>query len=377
MALPEENRPLKVAILGSRGIPARYGGFETFAEQISIRLAARGVDVTVFCESDGTDDVAETYSGVRLQHIRRRSLGPLSTVAFDAQCLWAARRRFDIVYMLGYGAAAFCLVPRLWGTHVWINMDGLEWARSKWSGIGRAYLRLMEWVAVKVASVVVADAEGIREDLVRRHGPIPNCKVLVYGTDTPDVHELTALNSEASGMRPGSYYLVVCRMEPENHVAEIVEGFLQAKTGRRLTLVGDVNLPTPYAQKLREINNPRVVMLGAVYDRKKLDAIRAGAHAYLHGHSVGGTNPSLLEAMAVGNVIVAHDNVFNREVTAGNGLFFRDAAGVARCIESIEALPEERRAEWVRLGLQRAGSVYSWEHVTEQYLSAFRESVGS
>jgi len=377
MALQKENRPLKVAILGSRGIPAKYGGFETFAEQIAIRLAASGVDVTVFCESDGTDDIAETYSGVRLEHVRRRSLGPLSTVAFDAQCLWAARRRFDIVYMLGYGAAAFCLVPRLWGTHVWINMDGLEWARSKWSGIGRAYLRLMEWVAVKVASVVVADAEGIREDLVRRHGPIPNCKVLAYGTDTPDVHKLSAPNSESSGVQPGSYYLVVCRMEPENHVAEIVEGFLQAKTGRRLTIVGDVNLPTPYARKLREINEPRVVMLGAVYDRTKLDEIRAGAHAYLHGHSVGGTNPSLLEAMSVGNVIVAHDNVFNREVTAGNGLFFRDAAGVAQCIESIEALPEARRAEWVRLGMQRARSVYSWEKITEQYLSAFHDSVGS
>jgi glycosyltransferase involved in cell wall biosynthesis len=234
----------------------------------------------------------------------------------------------------------------------------------------------MEWVAVKVASVVVADAEGIRDDLVRRHGPIPNCKVLTYGTCVPDVNKLSASNSEISGVKLGSYYLVVCRMEPENHVIEIVEGFLQAKTSRRLVIVGDVNLPTSYARRLREINDPRVVKLGAVYDRKRLDGIRAGAHAYLHGHSVGGTNPSLLEAMSVGNVIVAHDNVFNREVTAGNGLFFRDADGVAHCIELIEALPAERRAEWVRLGLQRAGSVYSWERVTEQYLLAFNGAVG-
>jgi len=367
---PGGRRP-RIAILGSRGIPARYGGFETFAEQISVRLAARGIDVTVFGESDNSPGLPSSYQGVAVRYVRRRSLGALSTVLFDAQCLWQARRSFDVVYMLGYGAAPFCMLPRAWGTEVWINMDGLEWKRSKWSAPGRAYLRLMEWVAIRVAHVVVADADSIRENLEGRHGRLRDCRVLAYGTELPDLQQLRG-NDAVPGVQVGGYYLVVCRIEPENHVLELVQGFLQSGSSRRLVVVGDVSGSSSYVRRLHEIAESRVLMLGTVYDQKRLQAIRAGAVAYLHGHSVGGTNPSLLEALAVGNVVIAHDNPFNREVTDGNALFFSNSADVARCINAVEEMTSDCRAELARRSRERARVHYSWDHITDQYIQALQ-----
>src|SRR5215813_3856777 len=151
---------MKLAIVGTRGIPANYGGFETFAEELATRLAARGHQVTVYCESHhtGTDE----YRSVHLQHLPAPRLGPFTTILFDLKCLWHARSRFDVVYMLGYGAAGFCFIPRMWDTRVLINMDGVEWARAKWSSIGKLYFKLMEATAMHTPTQIVADAESIR-----------------------------------------------------------------------------------------------------------------------------------------------------------------------------------------------------------------------
>ena len=170
-----------MAILGTRGIPAKYGGFETFAEQLSVRLAARGHQITVYAESTQQSVSDLDYKGVMVRSIPVPSWGPASVIGFDIRCLWDARKRFDLIYMLGYGAAFACWVPRLYKTPVWINIDGLEWARSKWSAVARAYLHTMEWFTSKVATRVIADAQAMVAHFQQRYGASTPCTYVAYG----------------------------------------------------------------------------------------------------------------------------------------------------------------------------------------------------
>jgi glycosyltransferase involved in cell wall biosynthesis len=359
------NEPLRVAILGTRGIPARYGGFETFAERLATGLAARGFDVTVFCEEDEQPAV-DLFQCVKLRYIPSPALGPLQTILYDLCSLWVARRGYDVVYMLGYGVAPFCVIPRLWGTDVWINPDGLEWARAKWGPIARLYFRLMEWATTFAPNRVVADCEAIAAGLAQRHRRLPAYTVIPYGCEvieTPPSAEALSLWH----LSPRNYYLVVCRLEPENHVFEILEAFQRSNSQKRLVIIGNHLAATKYVAQLRTVQDARIEMIGTVYDREKLSCLRYHSFAYLHGHSVGGTNPSLLEAMGCGNLIFAHDNPFNRETLQDCGLYFSTAPELTQAIDradadtgSLERLRERARS--------RARTKYNWSGIISAYV---------
>jgi glycosyltransferase involved in cell wall biosynthesis len=356
---------MKLAILGTRGIPARYGGFETFAEKLAVGLVQRGHEVTVFCEKNG-EPAPGCYRGVRLRYAPAPALGPLRTILYDANCLWQARKSFDVVYMLGYGASPFCLIPRLWGKEVWINPDGIEWARAKWNWIAKTYFRLMEWVSVRVAHRIIADAEAVASFLARRHGSHRACSVIRYGCELADALPPAAPLAEW-GLTTGSYYLIVCRLEPENHVLEILRAFCRSRSTRALVVVGNHLARTRYVQQLRSLCDSRIRMIGTVYDPVKLTALRCHAFAYMHGHSVGGTNPSLLEAMGCANLVFAHDNPFNRETLGSAGIFFRDADDLAQAIDLAEQDPvnlERRR----RAAQSRARTEYLWPDIIDRYV---------
>lgn len=359
---PSRGLPVRLAILGSRGIPACYGGFETFAEQLAVRLVERGHEVTVFCET--AENSADEYRGVKLRYVCAHALGRLSTVVFDAVCLWQARSRFDVVYMLGYGSSALCWLPRLWGSQVWINMDGLEWARAKWGPVARWYFRWAEAIAMRTPTRILADAGAIKASLQSRHRKMPPCDVIPYGCELTE--GVCAEELRDFGLAPGSYFLVVCRFEPENHVKEIVEGFLRTKSQRRLVLVGDCGRKREYVESLRKYKNDRVVFTGPVYERRKIQALRFFCQAYMHGHSVGGTNPSLVEAMGCGNVVIAHDNPFNREVLGGSALFFSVAEGVSAAIESVESNGADFAGMKVEV-VDRVRQFYTWDRITDHY----------
>jgi glycosyltransferase involved in cell wall biosynthesis len=353
---------MRLAILGARGIPARYGGFETFAEQLAIRLVERGHEVTVFCEAaEGAD---EQYKGIKLLHVRARDLGPLRTVLYDAACLWHARSRFDVIYMLGYGSSALCWLPRVWGSQVWINMDGLEWARAKWNPIARWYLRWAEATAMWTPDRIIADAAAIKANLQSRYRKLPPCDVIPYGCEIVRSARPEELNS--FGLHPGSYYLVVGRFEPENHIREIIEGFLDSNTQARLVLVGDNTRKSTYVQSLTTWTSDRLLFTGSVYDLPRIQALRYFCRAYLHGHSVGGTNPSLLEAMGCGNVVIANDNLFNREVLGGSGLFFSTPREVSVCIDSVESGKVDIVDMKVKV-IERVKQFYTWDRITDHY----------
>jgi len=362
---------MKIAILGTRGIPAHYGGFETFAEKLAVGLCERGFDVTVFCES-GEASGTDSYHGVKLRYVPAPSLGPFQTMVYDVRSLWTARKGYDLVYMLGYGAAFFCQIPRFWGTEVWINPDGLEWARAKWGLVARSYFHLMEWTSVHVANRIIADADVIAASLARRHGVLPNCVVIPYGCDIVEEPPPTD-PIRVWSLFPNGYYLVVCRLEPENHVFEILQAFQKCRSDKPLIVVGNHLNDTRYVKKLRSVNDSRVRMIGTVYDRVTLSSLRYYAQGYIHGHSVGGTNPSLLEAMGCGNLIFAHDNPFNRETLGPYGIYFQDAQDLATAINSAER--ETGGRERFKRGVQRrAMENYSWPSVVSQYATLLQLS---
>lgn len=360
------SRAVRIAILGTRGIPASYGGFETFAEELGVRLAAAGVQVTVYCEAGAGEQPGE-YRGVRLRHLPAPAFGPLTTVLFDLRCLWHARRGFDVVYLLGYGAAPFCFLPRLHGTQVWLNVDGIEWRRAKWGRVAREYFKAMEFCSVHLPDRVIADAAGVRAHLRERHRRSVPCSVIAYGApvvdEAPGADELSAWE-----VRADAYWLVVCRLEPENHVREIVEGFLASDSPYPLLIVGDHRVQTDYVRGLRALASDRVRLLGAVYDAERLRMLRFHALAYFHGHSVGGTNPSLLEAMGCGNLVIAHDNVFNREVLAKCGRFFRTPEDISRLVREVQMLDSRERAAERARAHARVKTRYGWDRITRSYL---------
>jgi glycosyltransferase involved in cell wall biosynthesis len=360
------DKQVHLAILGTRGIPASYGGFETFAEELSVRLVANGVETTVYCIADSSGQPA-TYQGVRLAYLPSPNLGPLTTVLFDALCLWHARKRYDVVYMLGYGSSPFCFLPRLWGGTVWINMDGIEWKRTKWGTLAKLYLRFMEAVAMLTANMIIADAEGIRMFLRARHGGDTPCSVIPYGAQLVErTPEATTLASW--GLISYEYYLVVCRLEPENHVIEIINGYRSAASPAPLVIVGDNRRETAYIRSLLSVREDRIRFIGTVYDRDKLNTLRYYCKAYLHGHSVGGTNPSLLEALGCGNIVLAHDNVFNREVAAEAGKYFLTAEDIPELIREVESLDGRGRSQWADRARQRIINYYNWDEITKKYL---------
>jgi glycosyltransferase involved in cell wall biosynthesis len=248
-------------------------------------------------------------------------------------------------------------------------VDGVEWARAKWGRFARLYFKLMEAISLLTPNRVVADAEAIRDHLARRHSIRIPVSVLPYGaslvTHAPDESVLSEW-----GLSSGNYYLVVCRLEPENHVREMIEGFCATNSGRKMAIVGDHLAPTTYAAELRRRGDCRVQFLGATYERQRLEALRYHAFAYCHGHSVGGTNPSLLEALGCSNAVVAHDNAFNREVARDAALYFDSALAFSARVREIEADEPLRRAM-----KSRASAIisrdYTWVEVSESYFVVF------
>ena len=358
---------MRLAILGTRGIPARYGGFETFAEQLAVRLVERGHHVTVYAESDHPAKPDTIYRGVRIRHVVPPKWGSASVIAFDCLSLWDARSGHDVVYMLGYGAAWACWLPRSFGTPVWLNVDGLEWARSKWGRLARIYLRLMEWFSSWVPTRVIADAQGIANHYTNAYPRGVPCSFIAYGALQANAVDFNPAPLLTWGLAQQGYVLVVARAEPENHLLEMVQGFLMQACSWPLIVVGDVSGASAYQRQLVSLACDRVRFVGAIYDPELLMCLRVHSACYLHGHSVGGTNPSLLEALACGNLVLAHDNVFNQEVARDAAQYFRTPEQLAACIQAVFAMTPEQRQFQTSRAREIIDSHYTWDHITDQY----------
>lgn len=359
---------MKMAILGTRGIPAEYGGFETFAQELSARLVRDNIDVTVYCKK--VDSHAESqYKGVKLKYIKSPRLGPFTSLFYDLICILKALKNHDLIYMLGYGAGLFFWLPRIIRKPLWVNMDGLEWKRSKWPWYGKIYLRVNEWLAVKFAGLIIADAEQIKTYLVAKYGNNINCRMISYGAEVvsvpPDINLI-----QQCGLKPYDYYLVVCRLEPENNIKEIIKGFIRSSTSKKLIVIGSPKKKTRYARSILRADDTRVKLMGSIYNRELLKAIRYYSFTYIHGHSVGGTNPSLLEALGCGNPIIAHDNLFNREVAGNNAVYFSTPEQITDIIVSSKSTIG---ASNPARAMERIQKNYSWDSVADKYLKLLQD----
>jgi len=357
--------PKHLMILGTRGIPASYGGFETFAEQLSRGLVSRGWKVTVYCQVSMGGDLHESHwEGIRLINIPARDTSPLATILFDFKSTIHAASQPGIILTLGYNTAVFLGWYKLRGRRNIINMDGIEWRRSKWSLLARTWLYCNERMATWFASHLVADNPGIKEHLLKIVAP-KHVSMIPYGAPSVDTADQSVLQS--FGLEANQYVLIVARAEPENSILEIVEAFTSKRRKFQLVIIGKY-LPesTLYHQQVLGAINEDVIMLGAIYNPKVLNALRFFSRLYVHGHQVGGTNPSLVEALGAGNPILAHDNKFNHWVAGNAGLYFSSVSSCAQHLDAI--LEDEEQLDLLRSeAIKRHSEVFQWPTIIQQY----------
>jgi glycosyltransferase involved in cell wall biosynthesis len=332
----QTQREQRLAILGTRGIPARYGGFETFAEQLSLHLVAKGWKVTVYCQVDTPEEAGDAeWMGVRLVRIHASSAGPAGTMWFDWLAVLRAAREGGLVLTLGYNTAVFLFWLRLRGVTTLINMDGLEWRRSKWGPLAKLWLYLNERVAPWFTSHLIADNPHIKAHL-ERNTPGERITMIPYGSVV--VGEAEASHLERLGLEHDGYALIVARPEPENSILEMMQAFTMRRRRVKLVVLGRYYEELPYhaeVLKLARQHPDQVCMLGPIYEHDVLHALRLHARVYLHGHQVGGTNPSLVEALGAGNACVLNDNPFNRWVAGEAGEYFSTAEDCSALLDRL------------------------------------------
>jgi glycosyltransferase involved in cell wall biosynthesis len=356
-------------ILGTRGIPAAHGGFETFAERFALHLANRGWRVGVYCQQE-VDAVRERvtsriWNGIELITVEVGLRGPAATLAFDAFCVRDAAARGDACLVLGYNGAAFLPYLRARGGRILTNMDGIEWRRPKWSWPVRAFFYLSEWIAAWSSQRLVADHPAIADHLARRR-PRRAITTIPYGGDPPPAD----LGPPPLGLEPDRYLVSIARIEPDNNILTIVEAFSRRSRGLRLVVLGTLKVGNPYHRAVEEAASPEVLFPGAIYEPEQVQALRVNARAYLHGHTVGGTNPSLVEALWAGNAVIAHDNPFNRG-TAGDGQFyFTDGDSCAAAIDQV--LADEAAVAAARRSARARAERFRWADVLASYEAAVR-----
>lgn len=365
---------MKLSILGTRGIPANHGGFETFAEHLALYLCKRGHEVTVYCQNYAKGPALEDdWQGIRRVTLHGSNTA-MGSIAFDCAAAVHACKQPGIILTLGYNTAVLSALYRLRGKKSLMNMDGLEWRREKWSRLQQLWLRLNERAGALLSDHLIADHPEIGNYLsqfVRRE----KISVIPYESEP-----ITAADSDLIkpyGLTPDQYAIVVARPEPENSLLEIVQAFSRKTRGIKLLMLGrfcpDVN---PYHRKVMDAAGPEVVFADAVYDNDVVQALRFFARVYVHGHRVGGTNPSLVESLAAANPIIAHDNQFTRWVAGPEQQYFSGVEDLSNIFDSL--LDDRLRLDYMAAASRvRHSKLFTPERVLpvyEQLLLRFADS---
>lgn len=356
---------MRIALLGTRGIPAHYGGFETFAEELSARLVERGHQVIVYCRERHS---VPHYRGAQLRYlptVRHKYLDTLAHTLLSTLHLLA--HRVDAALYCNGANAIFTPLPRLFGMPVALNVDGLERKRKKWNRLAKTWYLISERLATFCPTVVVTDALTIQQYYHARYGKAST--YIPYGAEIGKVAGTEAL--ARLGVEPGKYFLYVSRLEPENHALEVRQAFERVPGAFKLALIGDAPYASDYIAGVRDTRDPRIVMPGAIYGAGYREL---GSHcfAYIHATEVGGTHPALIEAMGRGALVLYRDTPENAEVTGDAGIPF-DFAGLPAAIERVLAMPESQREEFRARATERARRKYSWDAVTDEYERLFKQ----
>lgn len=365
---------MRLAILGTRGVPARYGGFETFSEELGARLAERGHQVTVYGRTKWIPARVTNHRQIRVVRLPAPDSKYLETVVHTLfSAFHALPRRWDIVYVCNSANVPAAILLAVAGKLVVMNVDGLEWKRAKWNALGRAYYRACAWIAAQLPIEIVTDARVIQNHYRTAYGR--ETRYFPYGTDTETVVDDGTLGQ--LGLEPGRYVLYVSRLEPENNAHVVIEAFASVVTNLSLAVVGDAPYATEYIARLRSAaaSDERVRMVGAVYGHG-YRVLRSNAAAYVQATEVGGTHPALVEAMGYGNAIAANDVPEHHEVLGEAGLYYSGSAALAT---ALQRLLEDRdlAAGLRRRARRRARENYSWDAVAASYELWFDELVAA
>ena len=366
--------PMRIAIMGSRGVPASYGGFETLAEELGARLVSREHEVTVYGRSHVVPAGLRQHRGMRLRVLPTLRHKYLDTVAHTGlSVLDGLFRRFDVVLMVNNANAPFAMVPRLGGAKVALNVDGLEWQRGKWSRLGRWYYQACAWLSPKLPIVLITDAQVIATHYRERYGK--RSVFIPYGSETvrvPPGDEILRL-----GLEPRRYLLYVSRLEPENHAHTVIEAYRRAGglagLAAPLVVVGDAPYATAYKTSLtRQAEQVQGVSLTGYIFGDGYAELQSNALAYVQATEVGGTHPALVEAMGRGACIIANDVPEHREVLGDTGLYYarNDPGDLARLMVRL-VHDDDERERLGRAAALRAEQSFSWDHVTDEYERLF------
>ena len=360
---------MKIAILGTRGIPSGYSGYEQFAEELGVRLIERGHDVTVYCRAPLFRDRPPTYRGIRLVYlpsVETRSLSTYSAMAIAS--LHASFRDYDVIVACNVATSPFCLLPKLGGKRIVINVDGLEWLRPKWGGLARRLFKLSARLSKHVADVLVTDAEAMRQRYAEEFGA--ESVFIAYGASIGVSEHPEVLDTY--GLSARNYLLTASRLVPDNNPDLIIEAFSGVRTDMVLAMAGGVPYASPFVERLKHAAGERVKLLGHIDDADRIKELHCNAYAYVHGHEFGGTNPALLKALGFGNCVLALDTPFNREVLVGGYgvLFKKDVNDLREHLQAIVDQPE-RQAAMARRAPDRIREAYTWERITDQYEALF------
>jgi len=364
---------MKIALIGTRGVPARYGGFETCAEEVGKRLARRGHDVRVYCRKGYYDRTYEFYEGMRLVYLPALNVRFVETLSHTALSLvHALTRRTDVLLVFNSANSPLVALPSLAGRKIVLHTDGLEWMREKWSGLGRRYYKLMERQAARLPVALISDSREIVRHYRQAYGRAT--RYISYGAPVVESRDQALLGR--FGLEPGGYFLQIARFEPENNQILAVRAFEKLETEKKLVLVGGARYRTRAVEELTAVKDRRILFPGFCYESDVLQELLCGACAYIHGNEVGGTNPGLLQAMGAGAFVIARDVPFNREVCADAALYFRkDAADLREKMRWI--LDHESEGRAFRERAQRIiRERYDWDAVAAEYERLFLDIAG-
>lgn len=367
---------MKIAITGTRGIPNHYGGFEQFAEELSVRLVRKGHEVLVYNPEDNPYK-KKTFEKVNIvvKKALFKSIPQLSTLLYDYVCLRdAVKNKPDAILNCGYSSSLFYRILRNpQKIPIITHMDGMEWQRQKWGRLAKAFLKWTEKLAMKWSAAQVVDHFEVQKYFENKYGITPVC--IPYGADIanegkPDLKLFPEdLKYQIS---TGEYYLVISRLEPENNLDLIFQAYIKSGSNHPLIIVGNTN--TKYGKTLvKEYEHlDNIKFLGPIFNKQVLDKLRVNCKAYIHGHSVGGTNPSLSEAMAASCPIFAHDNIFNRGVLEDSAFYFSTASLLSEYLWDLRAL-KSKVQEKAEKNLQKVRTTYNWNIVVDEYIALFEQ----
>lgn len=355
---------MRIAILGTRGIPSGYSGYETFAEEVGRRLVERGHEVTVYCRRAIFRERPAAYLGMKMLYlpsIQSKSLGTFTHTFLSASHL--AFRRADVAVFVNVANSPFCLITKLAGIKTALNVDGLEWLRPKWGPLGQRYFRTAARIARFTTHELITDAERMKEIYLEEFKA--GSTMIAYGANIMTSSRPELL--EPLGLKKGGYFFTACRLVPDNNVELLIEAFLRIDATKEYAIAGGTPYASPYVDRLKEMANGRVKFLGHIDDQDLIRELHCNAFAYLHGHQYGGTNPTLLKALAFGNCILALNTAFNREVLGDYGLFFeKDVSDAERRLHEVLEHPEIQ-VELARKAPDRIREKYTWDIITDQY----------